>query len=589
MRLQNDSDTLSQIIYNAGMIALKNMIQFALYLKSLVLLALIIVSSFLYATDDKVWISIDKRAYDHLSNSVHSPFSDTSKAYLSEHKSIEGEDLVIVAVDQKNIALLSLKMHTDFKRCGGFIAHESFEKAKASLQPLTKAHGQIGYSIDNPDTVSTLLSQLSVHRLENTVVQMGSYFDRYYVSETGVESAEWLRDHWQSISASRPDIRVELIPHSRWAQPSVMVTIEGTSIPEEYVVIGGHLDSINSRYQGSGQAPGMDDNASGISVVTELLEVMIRSNYYPARTIKLYGYAAEEVGLLGSAEIANNMRSNNVNVVGAAQFDMTSYFGTPTQDIVLIRDYTDSAQNDFMAALMDTYLPELVYGYDLCGYGCSDHASWNNAGYRASFPFEARFLDSNPRIHTTADDYFDPSHMMKFASLAATYTAELAKGQSGNNTPLAVMSFTGAQATVTSGDSLTIAVERTSQSAGDVSVDYSTANISAIAGTDYTAVSGTLTWLDGDTEAKEISVETSQISGNRQFSISLANPSDSAILSSDYRVTVTIQGSVVTTPEPTQPTSQGGGSGSIGFLILTLVLAFLHDQRCSIIRIRKNT
>ena len=38
-------------------------------------------------------------------------------------------------------------------------------------------------------------------------------------------------------------------------------------------------------------------------------------------------------------------------------------------------DYTDSNLTQFLASLIDEYLPELSYGYDRCGYGCSDHAS----------------------------------------------------------------------------------------------------------------------------------------------------------------------------------------------------------------------
>ena len=47
------------------------------------------------------------------------------------------------------------------------------------------------------------------------------------------------------------------------------------------------------------------------------------------------------------------------------------------------------AQNQFVANLVGAYLPSYSIGYDACGYGCSDHASWTNQGYIASFPFEA--------------------------------------------------------------------------------------------------------------------------------------------------------------------------------------------------------
>ena len=58
----------------------------------------------------------------------------------------------------------------------------------------------------------------------------------------------------------------------------------------------------------------------------------------------------------------------------------------------------------------------------------------------------------------------------------------------------------------TEGGSGLIRVERSHGEAGTVSVRYSTADGSARAGSDYTAVSGTLTWGPGDGSAKTVSV-----------------------------------------------------------------------------------
>src|SRR5262249_17976886 len=62
--------------------------------------------------------------------------------------------------------------------------------------------------------------------------------------------------------------------------------------------------------------------------------------------------------------------------------------------------------------------------------------------------------------------------------------------------------------------------------------DYGTSDGTAVAGTDYTAVSGTLQWANGDSATKSFSVplsNTSLFSGTRSFSIQLNNPSGSAL------------------------------------------------------------
>src|SRR6202008_3109734 len=157
-----------------------------------------------------------------------------------------------------------------------------------------------------------------------------------------------------------------------WKQKSVIATITGTDNPNEVVVIGGHLDSINQSNTGeTGRAPGADDDASGVASLTEVYRQMIASGYKPKRTLKFMAYAAEEVGLRGSQEIATSFANAGTNVVGVMQLDMTNYKGA-VNDIYIFTDYTDSQQNSFVQRLISTYLPTLKVGSDRCGYACSD-------------------------------------------------------------------------------------------------------------------------------------------------------------------------------------------------------------------------
>lgn len=68
-------------------------------------------------------------------------------------------------------------------------------------------------------------------------------------------------------------------------------------------------------------------------------------------------------------------------------------------------------------------------------------------------------------------------------------------------------------------------VTRTGGFKGSISVKYATANGTAIAGTDYTAASGTLTWADGDSSVRTITVpwlDTSNYTGTKTFSVTLS-------------------------------------------------------------------
>lgn len=85
------------------------------------------------------------------------------------------------------------------------------------------------------------------------------------------------------------------------------------------------------------------------------------------------------------------------------------------------------------------YTPEITYQFDRCGYACSDHASWHNAGYPAAMPFESLFEDYNPNIHTQFDtlENSDPtaSHASNFAKLAIAYLIESSMDSTTGVTP----------------------------------------------------------------------------------------------------------------------------------------------------------
>lgn len=386
-------------------------------------------------TDKKVWISIGNDAVTLINNSYNKQFVLTniqpkqSVLNSSEIQSIAAHNhaINIVSIDESQLNNLSEFMHENFKRCGGYIFHDSLEEAQLYTANTALTQQVVtNYTIDNPNGVNSLLNQLSSSNLTSTVNTLSNYNNRYYTSSTGVDSANWLKSHWASIGSSRNDIEVELYNHS-WQQPSVIATITGTSNSSEVVIIGGHLDSINMFNPSTGRSPGADDNASGIAVVTETLRAIVASGFKPKRTIKFIGYAAEEVGLRGSKAIAQDYKNQGMNIVGVAQFDMVSYKGTANKDIVFMTDYTNSGQNTFMTQLIDTYLFDIDYGYDQCGYACSDHASWHNQGYPASIPFESNMSDHNSSIHTASDSNFNSVHALKFARLSATFVAELAK------------------------------------------------------------------------------------------------------------------------------------------------------------------
>ena len=354
-----------------------------------------------------------------------------------------GMPLVIAETRADRLGEIGRYVHVGERRCGGFFAFpsraqaEAFVGADRSRKAMTKSL-LASYTLDNQATVGRWLPQVEERRLYDTINHLSSYRNRYYASSLGRTSAEWIHTHWQSLAAGRSYVTTELFTACTncSTQPSVILTITGWDLPNEVVVLGAHLDSINANTRNDPNqiAPGADDDASGIATLTETLRIALSEGWRPRRTVKFMGYAAEEVGLRGSNAIAQSFRNSGVNVVSVLQLDMTNYKSGAGPDMNLIADYSNADLKNFSLALFDTYLAPmgLTRGSVTCGYACSDHASWTNAGYPAAMMFEAGGPNGSfPYIHTTSDTLAtmgeSAQNSVKFAQFALAYLAETAK------------------------------------------------------------------------------------------------------------------------------------------------------------------
>lgn len=379
------------------------------------------------------WVSVDETELAHITSSLRG--SDGSLIANVEIRSVVS-GIAVLRLNDLQMEELSRAMHDNFHKCSGFVAHDSESEAVDFVERSVTVDARqefVTYTIDNQAVVNSMLTEANELQNRQVIIDLSAFPNRRYNQPSGLQSANWIKDKWTALAAGRSDTTVEFYNHptATSPQPSIIMTIQGTTLPTEIVVLGAHQDSIN----GSGQtasAPGADDDASGIACLTETIRVLMAKNFRPERTIQFMAYAAEEVGLRGSNAIATAYRNANKNVIGVMQLDMTNYKGTLGFDIVVFQDFTNAAQNQFVTSLITTYQPALVVGTSSCGYGCSDHASWHNKNYPASLPFEATINDDNSAIHTANDTISrsgnNANHAMKFTKLAISYIGELGKG-----------------------------------------------------------------------------------------------------------------------------------------------------------------
>ncbi|WP_427166640.1 M20/M25/M40 family metallo-hydrolase [Streptomyces sp. C1-1] len=190
----------------------------------------------------------------------------------------------------------------------------------------------------------SLLREVDPVRIEARVRRLVSFGTRHTLSAQddparGIGAArDWLLAELRSYAAeSGGRMTVELQsyvqePASRIPTATritdVVATLRGSVTPERVYVVSGHYDSrVTDVMDATSDAPGADDDASGVAVVLELARVMAKRR--PAATIVFAAVAGEEQGLYGSTHLAELLKAAGTDVQGMFTNDIV---GSPTAD-----------------------------------------------------------------------------------------------------------------------------------------------------------------------------------------------------------------------------------------------------------------
>ncbi len=117
----------------------------------------------------------------------------------------------------------------------------------------------------------------------------------------------------------------------------------GSQLPNEKIVLGGHLDSWDL-------ATGAIDNGVGSFSVMDIARTYKKLNLQNDRTIEFVLFMGEEVGLVGSKHYVNQaLKDGSINQIKAmSNMDMTtnpkSYYSTMESNLSILTDYANDVQ-----------------------------------------------------------------------------------------------------------------------------------------------------------------------------------------------------------------------------------------------------
>jgi len=223
---------------------------------------------------------------------------------------------------------------------------------------------------------------------------------------------------------------------------NVVATLKGSVTPDRIYVISGHIDSRRTLVTDSvGDAPGADDDASGVAVIMECARVM--AGHAPESTLVFTAVDGEEQGLFGSRNQAKLFKAAGADIQGMFSNDIVGASaaengvkdphrlrlfseGVPTLDTasaaqlrVLVGGENDSQSRQLARFVKsvgendDTDMTVwLMFRRDRY-LRASDHVAYQEQGYAA-----ARFTEPNETFpHEHQDVRVDPTTGVQFGDL----------------------------------------------------------------------------------------------------------------------------------------------------------------------------
>lgn len=212
--------------------------------------------------------------------------------------------------------------------------------------------------------------------------------------------------------------------------PNVVAVLPGAT--DEIVVVGAHFDHIGNDETGMCHAVvrrdsrdaicnGADDNGSGTALLMELARIYREAGFAPRRTIVFTHFSGEELGLLGSAALADAAPFEMDKVVAMVNLDMIGRLGPRGLAIGGI-----NSSDQWMPLLdeLGNYGMEVLY--EASTTTRSDHAHW----FRRQTPVLFFFTGMHGDYHRAGDelDEINVEGMAQVGQLVSDLVWELADG-----------------------------------------------------------------------------------------------------------------------------------------------------------------
>jgi hypothetical protein len=208
----------------------------------------------------------------------------------------------------------------------------------APASAASASPGPAGNTGNFDPALRALINQIDPNRIQATIETLTTFGTRHTASSQtdpnrgiGVAYA-WVFQQMQDIAATsngnmtvQQQTFVQQPVPGRLAAPTsitnTIATLQGTASPKRFYVVTGHLDSrVTDLLNFTDDAPGADDDGSGVACVLELAR-LFATRQFPG-TIVFAAVSGEEEGLFGSSFMAQQMKAAGNDVQGMFSNDI---------------------------------------------------------------------------------------------------------------------------------------------------------------------------------------------------------------------------------------------------------------------------
>ncbi|PZQ86468.1 MAG: hypothetical protein DI548_07150, partial [Flavobacterium johnsoniae] len=179
-------------------------------------------------------------------------YATTDSENAKELKEKFPEEIEIVGMSGNQSAIFLTKNAAEFLHHNvithgpGYVYKSSKAEALSAINKVKKSNKVLSFTIDQNASVNSAIAKVSADNIKAHIQVLENYGTRHHTTAKAQTAVQDLKTKWEGLIAAsgRTDVSVRIANHVGTPMPSLIFTINGSSAPADFIIVGAHMDSI---------------------------------------------------------------------------------------------------------------------------------------------------------------------------------------------------------------------------------------------------------------------------------------------------------------------------------------------------------